>query len=51
MYIQAVPIKIVIEMLFQQCTFLKLNLSRLVSRSQTSVLDDKNLDDTRAMRF
>jgi len=43
------PVKIVTEMPFPQCAFLKLKFNCFGSRSQTSALEDRDLDDTRIL--
>jgi len=45
--VQAASIKIVTGELFKQCYLLRLNLNHLVSRSQTSSFDERNLDNAR----
>jgi len=43
------PPSIVTEILFWQCTFLKLNFNRLGSRSQTSALDERDTKPAKTM--
>jgi len=49
--IQATPIKILTEIPFQQCAFLKSDFNRLGSRrSHTSALDDRDLDNATTVK-